>query len=63
MGSYIMHNLGLSVAMGRRVRTLFTTLRSARTVADYTPGWSCDREIALDARMTSEGILKEIGVA
>jgi hypothetical protein len=63
MGSYIVHNLdGLPILKRRRVRTLVSILRSARTAADYMPGWSCDKTAVREARMSSEAVLKEIGI-
>jgi hypothetical protein len=53
---------GLTPEQRRALKTDFSVLLKARVVADYIPGHSCDDEIARNARLRSDGILKEIGL-
>lgn len=61
---HIMNSLpGLAPGQRRTLRTDYSVLLKARIDADYKPGLTCDEEVARQARMRSDSILKGIGVS
>jgi hypothetical protein len=58
----ITHNLALPQNVRRRLRKLIRILRHAREDADYRPGISVDRTIALDCIRDAIVVLKDLGV-
>jgi uncharacterized protein (UPF0332 family) len=56
------HNLALPQEVRRRLRRLIRILRHAREDADYRPGISVDRTMALDCLRHAIVMLKDLGV-
>jgi uncharacterized protein (UPF0332 family) len=58
----IAHNLTLPLDVRRRLRKLIRILRQMREDADYRPGISVDRPMALDCLRDAMAVLKDLGV-
>lgn len=58
----ITHNLALPQSVRRRIKKLIRILRHAREDADYRPGISVDRTMALDCIRDAIVVLKDLGV-
>ena len=57
------HNLPLPPSTRHRLIGRLRLLRRAREVADYRPGLSVDRALALQCLRDAEAVLRELGVS
>ena len=60
--SLVTHNLALPQDVRRRFRKIIRILRHAREDADYRPGVSIDRTIALDCIRDAIVVLRGLGI-